>query len=81
MSTVTIVEAQQRLGELVKRLPTEGEIVLTDGEKAVAKLTLAERPSIWAIKPHAVGRLLRPYPDPDNDILGEMLEGKRLGDK
>jgi antitoxin (DNA-binding transcriptional repressor) of toxin-antitoxin stability system len=41
MSTVTLDEAKLRLGELVKSLPAEGEILITDGQKLVARLTLA----------------------------------------
>lgn len=76
MSTVTLEDAKRRLGELVRSLPTEGEIVITDGAKPIAKLTRAERPSILDFKPHSVGEILRPFPHPDDDILGEMLEGK-----
>lgn len=77
MSTVTLEEAKQRLGELVKSLPVEGEILITDGEKTVAKLAPVKGThSILDIKPVSVGGLLRPFPDPDDDILGEMLEDK-----
>ena len=77
MSTVTLEEAKQRLGELVQSLPTEGEIVITDGQKPVAKLaSVPSGHSVFDIKPRSVGGILRPYPHPDDDILGEMLEGK-----
>lgn len=38
MSTVTLDEAQRRLGELVKSLPMEGEILITHNERTVARL-------------------------------------------
>jgi antitoxin (DNA-binding transcriptional repressor) of toxin-antitoxin stability system len=41
MSTVTLDEAKQRLGELVQSLPTEREIVITLNDSPVARLTLA----------------------------------------
>jgi len=41
MSTVTLDEAKLRLGELVQSLPVEGEILITDGQKTIARLTLA----------------------------------------
>lgn len=43
MSIVTLDEAQKRLGELVKSLAAEGEIVITDGRKPVARLISAVR--------------------------------------
>ena len=76
MSTVTLEEAKQRLGELVQSLPIEGEIVITDGQKPVARMTLVERPSLLDFKPRSVGKLLRPISPSDDDILGEMLDNK-----
>lgn len=79
MSTVTLEEAKSKLAELVERLPQEGEIVITDGAKPVARLSAPGRwggQSVFDIKPLSVGGLLRPYPHPDDDILGEMLENK-----
>ena len=84
MSTVTREEARRRFDELLNRLPSEGEIVITDGDKPVAKLTATpggaapkkSGHSIFDIKPVSLGGLLKPYPHPDDDILGEMLEGK-----
>lgn len=40
MSTVTLDEAKQRLGELVLSLPAEQEIVITLNNLPVARLTL-----------------------------------------
>ena len=77
MSTVTLEDAKLRLDELVRSLITEGEIVITDGQKPVAKLApVPSGHSAFDIKPRSVGGILRPYPHPDDDILGEMLEGK-----
>jgi antitoxin (DNA-binding transcriptional repressor) of toxin-antitoxin stability system len=77
MSTVTLEEAQKRLDELVRSLPVEGEIFITDGTKPVAKLAAIERThSVLEIDPVSVGGVLRPFPGPEEDILGEMLEEK-----
>jgi antitoxin (DNA-binding transcriptional repressor) of toxin-antitoxin stability system len=77
MSTVSLEEAKRRLGELVQSLPTEGEIVITDGQRPVAKLALVPPGhSAFDIKPRSAGGILRPYPNPDDDTLGEMLESK-----
>jgi antitoxin (DNA-binding transcriptional repressor) of toxin-antitoxin stability system len=77
MSTVTLEDAKLRLGELVKSLPVEGEVVITQGNKPVAKLTMAAPAySVVDIQPLRLGGMLRPYPHPDDDILGEMIEEK-----
>ena len=77
MSTITLSEAQVSLGELVKRLSTEGEIVITDGTRPVARLSPAQAGrSLLDFKPRSVGKILRPIPHPDDDILGEMLDNK-----
>ena len=39
MSTVTLEDAKQRLGELVRSLPAEQEIVITLNDRPVARLT------------------------------------------
>ncbi len=39
MSTVTLEEAKKQLDELVRRLPKEGEILITSGDKPIARLT------------------------------------------
>jgi len=77
MSTVTLAEAETSLAQLVKRLATEREIVITDGQKPVAHLSAApERPSLLDFKPRSVGKILRPFPHPEDDLLGEMLDNK-----
>ena len=67
----------------MKSLPAQGEIVITDGRKPVATLRAAPEfslgpgsHSVLDIKPLSLGGLLKPYPDPNDDRLGEMLEGK-----
>jgi antitoxin (DNA-binding transcriptional repressor) of toxin-antitoxin stability system len=82
MQTVTIEEAQARLPELIAALPSEGSIVITRGAQTVAKMTApeTEKParqrSMLDVPPVSLGEPLRPYPDPADDILGEMLEEK-----
>jgi prevent-host-death family protein len=83
MSTVTLEQAKRQLDELVQKLPTEGEIVITSGGRPVATLRCAselsrgEGPhSVLDIKPVSVGGFLKPFPHPDDDILGEMLDNK-----
>lgn len=75
MATVTLEEAQRRLGELVGELAPGNEFVIVAGGKPVATLSPPPvRPSILDRVPVSVGQQLRPYPHPDDDILGEMLE-------
>jgi antitoxin (DNA-binding transcriptional repressor) of toxin-antitoxin stability system len=83
MSTVTLEEAKSKLDELVGRLPQEGEIVITDGAKPVARLSgiPSGTHSLLDFKPRSLGKMLRPYPHPDDDILGEMLDNKFDPDK
>jgi len=69
-----LTEAQKNLVELVHDLPPEGELVITDDNKAVAKLSrVSERTSLRDLKPASVGAVLRPFPSQDDDTLGEML--------
>lgn len=79
MQTVTLEEAQAKLPELIRALPTEREITIIRGNQTVAKITgvspaVSNSQSVLNIAPVSVGRVLRPYPDPADDILGEMLE-------
>jgi len=77
MQTVTLPEAQKHLSELVRDLAREGELVITDADKPVAKLSsLTPRPSLRDLKPQSVGAILQPYPSPADDLLGEMLGGR-----
>ena len=77
MQTVTLPEAQKHLPELVRDLAREGELVITDADKPVAKLSsLTPRPSLRDLKPQSVGAILQPFPSPGDDLLGEMLDGR-----
>jgi prevent-host-death family protein len=78
MQTVTLDEAQKHLAELVRELGREGELLITDAEKPVARLSsVAERTTLRALKPQSVGAVLRPFPSPEDDTLGEMLDCRR----
>lgn len=77
MQTVTLTEAQKHLVELVRDLAHEGELVITDANKPVAKLSsVTERTSLRDLKPKSVGAVLRPFPSPEDDTLGEMLASR-----
>lgn len=77
MSEVTLLEAKQRLEELVSNLPTSGEVIITDGNQPVARLaSVARGPSLRDFKGRSLGGRLRPYPDPEDDLLAEMREDK-----
>ena len=73
MQTVTLDEAQKHLAKLVHELPREGELVITDDDKPVAKLSsITGRTSLRDLKPVSVGAVLRPFPAPEDDVLAEM---------
>lgn len=75
MQTVTLSEAQKHLAELVRDLPQQGELVITDADKPVARiLPLPPQPSLGDLKPQSVGSILRPYPSTQDDLLSEMLD-------
>lgn len=75
MQTVTLPEAQRRLTELVRDLAIQGDLVITDADKPIAKLSfLSSRPSLKELQPRSVGAILRPYPSADDDLLGEMQD-------
>jgi prevent-host-death family protein len=75
--TVTLVEAQRSPPDLVRQLAQEGEVLITDADRPVARLTPASpRPSLRELKPASVGAVLRPFPSTDDDLLGEMLDGQ-----
>ena len=74
---MTLPEAQQHLTELVRNLALDGDLVITDADKPIAKLSLLPtRPSLKDLQPKSVGAVLRPFPSADDDLLGEMLESK-----
>ena len=77
MQKVTLSEAQKHLSELVRDLASEGELVITDADRPVAKLSpVSPRPSLRDLKPQSVGAILRPFPSEEDDLLGDMLEGR-----
>ncbi len=77
MQTLTLSEAQQHLPELVRGLKREGELVITDADKPVAKLSHVAAPtSLRDLTPTSVGAVLRPFPSPEDDMLGEMLDAR-----
>ena len=41
MQTITLEEAQKHLAEIIEKLPPGGEVVITRGDKPVAKLSSA----------------------------------------
>lgn len=74
---ITLTEAQQHLLELVRGLGHEGELVITDADKPVAKLSaVTSTSSLRDICPKSVGAVLRPFPSPKDDLLNEMLSSK-----
>ena len=77
MHTVTLAEAQQHLAELVRDLAREGELVITEADKPVARLTPPHaQTSLRNLSPKSVGAVLRPFPSPEDDTLGEMLDSR-----
>jgi antitoxin (DNA-binding transcriptional repressor) of toxin-antitoxin stability system len=81
MQTVTLAEAQKHLQELVRDLPREGDLLITDADKPVARLSpvtsATVRVSLRDIKPASVGAVLRPFPAAEDDTLGEMLDARQ----
>ncbi len=77
MQTLTLSEAQQHLTELVRGLTRESELVITDADQPVAKLSpVTARVSLRDLRPKLVGAVLRPFPSPEDDTLGEMLDAR-----
>lgn len=77
MQTVTLPEAQRRLTELVRDLAIQGDLIITDADKPIAKLSfLSSRSSLKDLQPKSVGAILRPFPSVDDDLLGEMLDSR-----
>jgi len=75
MQTVTLSEAQKHLAELVRGLGREGELLITDADQPVARLSSVNvRTSLSELEPKSVGPILRPFPSPLDDIFGEMLD-------
>jgi antitoxin (DNA-binding transcriptional repressor) of toxin-antitoxin stability system len=74
MQTLTLSEAQRHLTELVRGLTRGSELVITDADAPVAKLSAVTTPaSLRHLNPNSVGAILRPFPSSEDDALGEML--------
>jgi len=77
VSTITIQEAQARLTELIRQLNPGDEVVITEGDRPVARLTTAPLPEP---RPRRLGTLrgtvLRMAPDFDEplDDFRESME-------
>ena len=77
MQTLTVSEAQQHLAELVRSFGSEGEWIITDASGPVARLSpVTASASLRDLRPKSVGAVLRPFPAPEDDTLGEMLEAR-----
>ena len=77
MQTLTLLEAQQHLAELVREFGSEGEWIITDASGPVAKLSPVNvSASLRDLRPKSVGAVLRPFPAPEDDTLGEMLDSR-----
>jgi antitoxin (DNA-binding transcriptional repressor) of toxin-antitoxin stability system len=78
MQTVTLSDAQKHLAKLVHDLEREGELVITDQNKPVAKLSrISEHTSLRDLHPVSIGAVLSPFPSPEDDTLGEMLDSSK----
>jgi len=81
MNAVTLSEAQRHLVELVRDLAREGELLITDDNRPIAKLSPVtsetSRTSLRDLQPASVGAVLRPFPSPEDDTLGEMLDARK----
>jgi prevent-host-death family protein len=77
MQSVTLAEAQAHLTELVRDIAREGELVITDADTPVARLSPVTPPtSLRHLRPTSVGAVLRPFPSSEDDPLDEMLDSR-----
>jgi antitoxin (DNA-binding transcriptional repressor) of toxin-antitoxin stability system len=80
MQTVTLDEAQKHLPELVRKLGGQGELLITDAEKPVARLsavtTAAARASIHA-EVEAITGLVPPDGDSEGEYRRHLLNKHR----
>ena len=72
MTTVTLADAQARLGELIDRLAPGEELVITRDDKPVAKLVSPAAPGAPRKPGSAVGRLT--VVSDDDDHLKDFAE-------
>ncbi len=81
MNAVTLSEAQQHRVDLVHDLARQGELLITDNDRPVARFSAVTsttgRASLRDLKPASVGAVLQPFPSPEDDTLGEMLAGRK----
>jgi len=77
VQSLTLTEAQEHLSEVVRGLASGAEVVITDAEKPMAKLSAVKmRSSLRDLTPESVGAILVPYPRPEDDTLSEMLDAR-----
>lgn len=76
MHTITVQEAQSKFPELLGNLETTGDVIIHDSGRPIAKLTPIRGTSLRDLAPTSIGGLLRPYPNEQDDLLGEMLAEK-----
>lgn len=77
MQTVTLSEAQKHLTALVRGIAHAGELLITDADTPVAKLSSVPSPtSLRHLRPSSVGAVLRPFPSVEDDLLDEMLQSR-----
>jgi antitoxin (DNA-binding transcriptional repressor) of toxin-antitoxin stability system len=80
MNAVSLSEAQENLVKIVHDLARQGELLITDNNRPIARLSPISadvQTSLRDLKPASVGKLLRPFPSPEDDTFGEMLESFR----
>ena len=77
MQTVTLSEAQENLTALVRGISREGELLITDADTPVARLSpVPPTTSLRHLRPSSVGAILRPFPSAEDDTLDEMLHSR-----
>ena len=70
MQAVTLFEAQENLTALVRGINREGELLITDADAPMAKLSPVTPPtSLRQLRPSSVGAVLRPFPSAEDDML------------
>lgn len=86
MRTIALSDAQRRLSQLLEEVASGERIIITRDNRPVATLApppapsqpstdRLNKPSLLDLEPVCLGGLLKPL-SPDDDTLGEMLEGK-----
>lgn len=70
MSTITLADAQARLAEVIAGLPVGAEVVITDGDRPVARLTALPPP---VCQPRAPGSAVGILTIPDQTASGPVF--------